>query len=88
MLNKPFCIARTADEIMARLAANQDSAIAERTRYTFVQHGDVAFHSGHKLLCHEVTDSRVTPAENAQAQPFISLNGTLWLKTTILPTPI
>lgn len=65
---------------MAKVAANQDRSIAERSRYTYVQHADVATRKGRKVLCREITDSRVTPAENASNQELLTLAGTLWVK--------
>ena len=65
--------------IMERVAANQDRADTERARYTYVQHADVASHKGHKVLCREVTESRVTPTVDGSDQQLLTLNGSLWL---------
>lgn len=66
--------------IMEHVAANQDRAEAERARYTYVQHADVVTRKGHKILCREVTDSRVTPSDGASSQELLTLTGTLWFK--------
>ena len=65
--------------IMARVAEHQDKAEAERTRYTYVQHADVASHKGHKVLCREITDNRVTPTTSGSGQQLLALDGSLWL---------
>ena len=68
-----------SNAVMARVAANQDQAEAERARYTYVQHADVSSRKGHKILCREITDNRVTPTTTASGQQLLTLHGTLWL---------
>jgi len=65
----------TAADIMARVAAHQDSAEAERAHYVYVQHARVTSHKGAKVLCEETTDSRVTPNEKGSQQQLLKLNG-------------
>ncbi|MFN2976624.1 hypothetical protein [Terriglobus aquaticus] len=79
--------AQTPDitSIMARVAANADRAEAERVRYTYVQHADVASRRGHKVLCREVTDSRVTPTAQGSGQQLLTLDGRVWLKNRYVP---
>src|SRR6185437_7581295 len=52
----------TAEAIMARVAANQDSSEAERSHYIYVQHAHVVSRKGKTVMCEETTDSRVTPS--------------------------
>jgi hypothetical protein len=53
---------RNADEIMAKVAANQDRTEAARTHYIYQQHIRIASRKpGGKVMCEEVTDSRVSP---------------------------
>lgn len=69
---------------MVKVAANQDRAIADRTHYTYLQNADVATHRGHKILCREITESRVTPSSDASAQELLTLTGTVWVKNQYL----
>jgi hypothetical protein len=65
----------TAEAIMARVAANQDSAESARTNYIYVQYARVISRKGSKVMCEEVTDSRVTPSDKASHQEILTLNG-------------
>jgi hypothetical protein len=65
----------TAEAIMARVAANQDQAEAERNHYVYLQHARVFSRKGSTVLCEEVTESRVTPTDNTSRQDLLSLNG-------------
>lgn len=67
----------TAEEIMARVAANQDRAEAERTRYVYVQHARIASRKGRTLRCEEITDTRVTPQEKGSTRTLLTLEGRL-----------
>ena len=52
----------TADQIMARVAANQDRSEAMRKEFVYRQHIHVLTHKpGGKLLREETTDYDVTP---------------------------
>jgi len=82
----------TAVDIMARVAAHQDSAEAERVHYVYIQHARVTSHKGAKVLCEETTDSRVTPDEKGSHQQLLKLNGRLlqkgkYVTYTELPKP-
>lgn len=71
---------RTAAEIMARVAANQDAADAERSHFVYVQHANVQSRKGKTLMCAETTDSRVTPGEKGSTQTLLALDGRLLTK--------
>ncbi len=57
-------LAPTADEIMATVAANQDRTEAARMHYIYQQHiRMISRKTGGKVMCEEVTDSRVSPKQ-------------------------
>ncbi|HEY0785059.1 MAG TPA: hypothetical protein VGD62_04260 [Acidobacteriaceae bacterium] len=64
-----------ADEIMARVAANQDRAQAERARYVYVQHVHIISRKGKSIQCEETTDARVTPTEKGSHAELLKLDG-------------
>jgi hypothetical protein len=71
----------TADEIMAKVAANQDRTEAARTRYIYMQHiRTVSRKPGGKVMCEEVTDSRVSPRAKGSHQELLTLDGRHWQK--------
>jgi hypothetical protein len=71
----------TADQIMARVAANQDRTEAARSRYIYLQHVRmVSRKPGGKVMCEEVTDSRVSPQQNESQQQLLALDGRYWQK--------
>jgi hypothetical protein len=70
----------TAEAVMTRVAANQDTAEAERVHYVYIQHTRVTSHKGAKVMCEETTDSRVTPDEKGSHQQLLKLNGRLLQK--------
>ncbi len=71
----------TADEIMAKVAANQDRTEAARTRYIYMQHiRTVSRKPGGKVMCEEVTDSRVSPRAKGSHQQLLTLDGRYWQK--------
>ena len=67
----------TVTEIMARVAANQDHADAERAHYIYLQHAHVTSRKGKTVMCDEVTDARVTPSSSRSQAELIKLNGRL-----------
>lgn len=67
----------TVAEIMARVAANQDHADAERAHYIYLQHAHVTSRKGKTVMCDEVTDARVTPSSSGSQAELINLNGRL-----------
>jgi hypothetical protein len=82
----------TANAIMARVAAHQDSAEAERAHYVYIQHARVVSHKGKRILCEETTDSRVTPSDKGSHQELLKLDGRLlhkdkYVTYTQLPKP-
>jgi hypothetical protein len=71
----------TADEIMARVATNQDRTEAARMRYIYQQHiRMVSRKPGGKVMCEEVTDSRVSPKQKESQQQLLTLDGRYWQK--------
>ena len=71
----------TADEIMARVAVNQDRTEAARTHYIYQQHiRMVSRKPGGKVMCEEVTDSRVSPQQKESQQQLMTLDGRYWHK--------
>jgi hypothetical protein len=70
----------TAEEIMARVAANQDRAEQERTRYLYVQHARVLSRKGKTVMCEEITDSRIVPSSKGSQAELLNINGRQWKK--------
>jgi hypothetical protein len=71
----------TANQIMAKVAANQDRTEAARTRYIYMQHiRTVSRKPGGKVMCEEVTDSRVSPRAKGSHQELLTLDGRYWQK--------
>jgi hypothetical protein len=70
----------TADAIMARVAANQDTAESARDHYVYIQHARVTSHKGKTIMCEETTDSRVTPVGKKSQQQLLKLDGRYLLK--------
>ncbi|MFP5237098.1 MAG: hypothetical protein ACLGSD_14450 [Acidobacteriota bacterium] len=70
----------TADAIMARLAANQDKAQAERSRYVYIQHAKMTSRKGKRVMCEEITDYRVTPSGSDSHFQLVKLDGRVWHK--------
>jgi len=70
----------TAEAIMARVAANQDTAESDRAHYVYIQHARVTSHKGKKVMCEETTDSRVTPTAKGSQQQLLKLDGRMLLK--------
>ena len=70
----------TANDIMARVAANQDRAEAERAHYIYVQHARVSSRKGKTVQCEEVTDTRVTPQPEGSHRELVTLDGKLLVK--------
>jgi hypothetical protein len=70
-----------ARDIMAKVAANQDRTEAARTRYIYMQHiRTVSRKPGGKVMCEEVTDSRVSPRAKGSHQELLTLDGRHWQK--------
>ena len=73
--------APTADQIMSKVAANQDRTEAARTHYVYLQHiRSVSRKTNGKVMCEEVTDSRVIPRTNGSHQDLLKLDGRAWKK--------
>jgi hypothetical protein len=71
----------TAEEIMAKVAVNQDRTEAARTRYIYMQHiRTVSRKPGGKVMCEEITDSRVSPRAKGSQQELLTLDGRYWQK--------
>ena len=71
----------TADEIMARVAANQDKAIEMRGHYVYKQHAHTAsLKTNGKLVREETDDYDVFPATKGLDRKLVSLSGRYWHK--------
>ena len=60
---------------MARVAANQDKAQAERSHYVYVQHAKMASRRGKTVMCEEITDYRFTPSNDGTDQQLLKVDG-------------
>ncbi len=68
--------AQTADEIMTRVAANQDQSSAARARYVYHQNLLVRMKRGNgRLAREEVRDYTVTPGEKGVKRELVTLSG-------------
>ena len=65
----------SADAIMARVAANQDRAEAERAHYVYVQHAKMVSRHGGTVKCEEITDYRMTPSSDGSQEQLLNLAG-------------
>jgi hypothetical protein len=65
----------TAEAVMARVAANQDQAEAERARYVYVQHAKMVSRRGGTVMCEEVTEYRMTPSSEGSHEELLNLDG-------------
>jgi hypothetical protein len=65
----------TAESVMARVAANQDQAEAERARYVYVQHAKMVSRHGGTVMCEEITDYRMTPSSEGSHEELLNLDG-------------
>jgi hypothetical protein len=75
----------TVDEIMARVAANQDRAEKARTSFVYEQHIKVSSrHTNGKLAREETTDYLVTPTETGIDKKLEKINGRYWHKGAYL----
>ena len=74
----------TATDIMQRVVHNQAQTEAERSHYVYLQHAVVSSRHGHKVLCQETTDTRITPAPSGTQRRLLTLQGSLWRKDRYL----
>ena len=65
----------TAEEVMARVAANQDTAEAERAHYVYVQHAKMTSRRGKTVMCEEITDYRFTPSTDGTDEQLLKVDG-------------
>ncbi len=70
----------SADQIMARVATNQDRSEAERAHYVYVQHAKTVSRKGSTVMCEEVTDYRVTPTQTGSQEQLLNVDGRLLTK--------
>src|SRR5438445_2988199 len=71
----------TADEIMARVAANQDKAIELRAHYVYKQHTHTTTHKTNgKLMREETDDYDVFPTAKGVDGKLQSISGRYWHK--------
>jgi hypothetical protein len=81
----------TAESVMARVAANQDKAEAERAHYVYVQHAKMASRRGNSVMCEEVTEYRFTPSADGSQEELLKVDGRFLKQnkyvsyTTLLP---
>jgi hypothetical protein len=71
----------SAEAIMARVAANQDATESARATYVYIQHARVLSLKGNKIMCEEITDSRITPSGKSSHQELLKLNGRVLKKS-------
>jgi len=69
--------APSAEAIMARVAANQDQAEAQRAHYVYVQHARMASRKGSTVQCEELTDYRITPSAEGFHEELLKVEGRL-----------
>ena len=83
----------SAEDIMARVAANQDQSESARAHFVYVQHAHMQSRKGKTIMCEETTDFRVTPSSDGSQQQLLKLDGRLLRKhkyityTTLEPQP-
>ena len=70
----------TAEQIMSRVAANQDRSEAARAHYVYVQHARVLSRKGSTIRCEEITDTRITPTPTGSSQQLLTIQGRLLRK--------
>lgn len=72
----------TADDIMARVAQNQDSSEALRKQYVYRQHTHILTHkpNGGRLLREETADYDVTPTADGTQKELKRITGRYWRK--------
>jgi len=82
----------TAESIMARVAAHQDEAEADRRHYVYVQHAKVTSRKGKTAMCEEITDYRITPSADSSHEELLKVDGRVLIDhkyvqyTALLPT--
>lgn len=75
--------ALTADQIMSRVAANQDHAVEQRRNYVYEQKVKVATRrTNGKLMREETSISEVAPVPEGTKKDLKSLQGRYWKKGT------
>jgi hypothetical protein len=80
-LPSPSTEALTADAIMARVAANQDSSEALRKRYVYRQHIHIICHKPNgRLLREETADYDVVPTPDGTQKQLKLITGRYWNK--------
>ncbi|WP_348262731.1 hypothetical protein P8935_23440 [Telmatobacter sp. DSM 110680] len=60
---------------MARVAANQDKAEADRAHYIYVQHAKMTSRRGKTVMCEELTDYRLTPSADGTDEQLLKVDG-------------
>ena len=70
----------SAQEIMARVAANQDQSEAERAHYVYVQHAKMVSRKGKTVMCEELTDYRIAPSSEGSHEELVKLDGRVKVK--------
>jgi hypothetical protein len=63
------------ESVMNRVAINQDTAVAERAHYVYVQHAKMASRRGKMVMCEEITDYRFTPSTEDTHEQLLKVDG-------------
>ena len=72
----------TAEEIMARVATNQDRSQVLRKEYVYKQHIHILTHKGARLMREETADYDVVPTPDGTEKQQKLLSGRYWHKGT------
>lgn len=79
------------ESVMARVAANQDRAEADRAHYVYAQHARMVSRRGNTVMCEELTDYRFTPSSDGSREDLLKVDGRMMKNhkyvayTTLLP---
>jgi len=65
----------SAESVMARVAANQDRAEADRAHYVYAQHARMVSRRGNTVMCEELTDYRFTPSNDGSREDLLKVDG-------------
>ncbi|HEY1581256.1 MAG TPA: hypothetical protein VGF82_29660 [Terracidiphilus sp.] len=65
----------SAESVMNRVAINQDTAVAERAHYVYVQHAKMTSRRGKMVMCEEITDYRFAPSIDETHEQLLKVDG-------------
>ncbi|HLY41547.1 MAG TPA: hypothetical protein VKR52_10045 [Terracidiphilus sp.] len=63
------------ESVMARVAASQDRAEADRAHYVYAQHARMVSRRGNTVMCEEMTDYRFTPSTEGSSEDLLKVDG-------------